>query len=53
MRIATVLSLFATAALVAAQKVTGATEVEPIFITSPVAATDDLHTGKVIESFMY
>ncbi|KAI8583340.1 hypothetical protein K450DRAFT_297133 [Umbelopsis ramanniana AG] len=46
MRIATVLSLFATAALVAAQNAIGATATEPIFITSPVAATDNLHAGK-------
>lgn len=51
MRFATVLSLFATAALVAAQNAIGATETEPIFITSPIGTTDG-HTGKVMESFI-
>ncbi|KAG2174091.1 hypothetical protein INT44_000205 [Umbelopsis vinacea] len=47
MRITTVLSLLATAALAVAQKSTvGANETEPIFITSPVAATTNLRTGK-------
>lgn len=52
MRFATVLSLIATAALVAAQNAIGATETEPIFITSPVGSTDGLHAGKVKESFI-
>jgi hypothetical protein len=52
MRFATVLSILATTALVAAQNTIGATETEPIFITSPVGSTDGLHTGKVIESLI-
>ncbi|KAH8555963.1 hypothetical protein BGW37DRAFT_479260 [Umbelopsis sp. PMI_123] len=53
MRITAVLSLVATSLLVSAQTTGGPTETEPIFITSPVGSTTELHTGKnfVIEWF--